>query len=83
MNKLTLVNFTLLHEKASRAKTLVLTQLNQDGQLTHQIQPSPHTKLLGVLNLKLTWKAQHEKFHKKAIKWTIAFKCFTKVAAGM
>ena len=84
MNKLALINFTLSHEKASRADTLVLTQPDIGGQLTHRIQASPHAKLLGVLlNSKLTWKAQHEKVRKKAIKWTTAFKRFTRAAAGI
>ena len=84
MNKLALVNFTLSHKKASGARTLILTHPDRDGQLTHQIQPSPHAKLLGVLlDLKLTWKVQHEKVCEKAIKWTMAFKCFTKAVVGI
>jgi hypothetical protein len=41
-------------------------------------------KLLGViLNSKLNWTAQHKKVHEKAIKWTAAFKCFTKPTLGI
>ena len=84
MNKLGLVNFTLLSEKAVRANTLVLTQSTGSSQITHQIQASPQAKLLGILfNSKLTWKVHHEKVCKKAIKWTMALKCFTKVAVGI
>src|SRR5258706_2347344 len=84
MNKLALVNFTHLHEKANKANTLILTQPTTVGQLTHRIQASPHAKLLGViLDSKLTWRAQHEKVREKAIKWTTAFKRFTKAASGI
>ncbi len=84
MNKLALVNFTLFHEKANKPNTLVLTQPATNGQLTHQIQASLHAKLLGILlDLKLTWRAQHEKVQEKVIKWTTAFKCFTKAASGI
>ncbi len=91
MNKLALVNFTLLHEKVNKASTLVLNQPDSGGQLTHQIQASthqiqasPHTKLLGILlDSKLTWKAQHKKVCEKVIKWTMAFKHFMKVVASI
>jgi len=84
MNKLALVNFTLSHEKAANANALNLTQPDSNGQITHRIQASPHAKLLGVLlDSKLTWKAQHEKVREKAIKWTTAFKRFTRAAAGI
>ena len=84
MNKLALVNFTLSSEKAARANTLVLTQSTGGGQITHQIQASPQAKLLGVLfDSKLTWRVHHEKVREKAIKWTTAFKRFTKAAAGI
>src|SRR5258706_10749384 len=84
MDKLALVNFTHSHEKANKANTLVLTQPATVGQLTHRIQASPHTKLMGViLDSKLTWRAQHEKVREKAIKWTTAFKRFTKAASGI
>jgi len=84
MNKLTLVNFTLSHEKAANANTLNLTQPDSNGQIMHWIQANPHAKLLGVLlDSKLTWKAQHEKVREKAIKWTTAFKRFTRAAAGI
>src|SRR5258706_2811093 len=66
MNKLALVNFTLSHEKATKVNTLILTQPDSGSQLTHQIQASPHAKLLGILlDSKLTWKAQHEKSVKR------------------
>ena len=84
MNKLALVNFTHSSEKAAKANTLILTQPDSGGQLVHRIQASPHAKFLGVLlDSKLTWKAQHEKVREKAIKWTTAFKRFTRAAAGI
>ena len=84
MNKLALVNFTLSHKKVSKADTLILTQPTRGSQLMHEIQASPHTKLLGILlNSKLTWKAQHEKVCEKVIKWTMAFKCFMRAATSI
>ena len=84
MNKLALVNFTLSHEKAAAAKTLNLVQSDGDTRVVHRIQASPHAKLLGVLlDSKLTWKAQHEKVREKAVKWTAAFKRFTRAASGI
>jgi hypothetical protein len=84
MNKLTLVDFTHSHEKAKKAKTLMLTQSTGAGIRTHCIKPSTNTKLLGVIfDEKLSWSMQHEKVHEKAIKWTAAFKHFTKAANGI
>ena len=84
MNKLALVNFTLSQEKAAKANTLILAQPDNTGQHIHRIQASPQAKLLGViLDSKLTWKAQHERVREKAVKWTAAFKRFTRAASGI
>jgi hypothetical protein len=81
MNKLALVDFTHSCEKAKKAKTLMLTQSTGAGIRTHHIKPSTNAKSLGIIfNEKLSWSMQHEKVCKKAIKWTAAFKCFTKAA---
>ena len=49
-----------------------------------QIDASPNAKLLGVLlDSKLTWAAQHERVREKAVKWTMAFKRFTRAASDI
>ena len=84
MNKLTLVNFTMSSEKADNDKKLVLNYTHGGVQNTVQVQPSPNAKLLGViLDSKLNWAAHHEKVREKAVKWTMAFKRFTRTASGM
>ena len=83
MNKLALINFTMSSEKANN-KTLILNYMHGNVQDTFWIRPSPHVKLLGViLDSQLTWATHHEKVCKKAVKWTSAFKCFTKAASGI
>ena len=84
MSKLALVNFTLSHKKAAKANPLTLNHPDTSGPTAHQLTATPHAKLLGILlNSRLTWKAQHEKVCKKAVKWTAAFKRFTKAANGI
>ena len=84
MNKLTLVNFTMSSVKADNDKTLVLNYSHGNEQNTVQVRPSPNAKLLGViLDSRLTWAAHHEKVREKAVKWTMAFKRFTRTASGM
>jgi hypothetical protein len=84
MNKLALIDFMLSHKKANNAKTLALTQKVGNNHLNHHIKPSPNAKLLGViLDSRLTWAAQHKKVCEKAVKWTMAFKQFTKTASGI
>ena len=36
-----------------------------------------------ILDSKLAWKAQHERVREKAVKWTAAFKRFTRAASGI
>lgn len=56
MNKLALVDFTHLFKKASNTKDLTLMQTIGLDTFTHQVRPSPNTKLLGVVfNKKLNW----------------------------
>ena len=84
MNKLTLVNFTMSSEKADNDKTLVLKYTHGEERKTVHVRPSPNAKLLGViLDSRLTWAAHHEKVREKAVKWTMAFKRFTRTASGM
>ena len=84
MNKLALVDFMHSFKKASNAKVLTLMQTIGPDTFTHQVRPSPNAKLLGVIfNEKLNWSAQHEHVRKKAVKWTTAFKRFTKAASGI
>src|SRR5258706_13732327 len=84
MNKLTLVNFTMSHEKAGNDKILVLKYTHGNDQNTVRGRPSPNAKLLGViLDSRLTWTAHHKKVWEKAVKWTMAFKRFTRTASGM
>jgi len=84
MNKLTLVNFTMSHGKADNDKILVLKYTHGNDRNTVRVRPSPNAKLLGViLDSRLTWTAHHEKVREKAVKWTMAFKRFTRTASGM
>ena len=84
MNKLMLVNFTLSHEKADNNRVLILEHNQGNGQNMVWVQPSLHAKLLGViLDARLTWAAHHKKVCEKAVKWTMAFKRFTRTASGM
>ncbi len=84
MNKLTLVNFTMSHKKANNDKILVLKYTHSNDRNTVRVRPSPNAKLLGViLDSRLTWTAHHEKVREKAVKWTMAFKRFTRTASGM
>jgi ribonuclease HI len=84
MNKLMLVNFTMSHEKTDNDKILTLKHSHGGERKTVQVRPSPNAKLLGViLDSRLTWAAHHEKVREKAVKWTMAFKRFTRTAAGM
>ena len=84
MNKLTLVDFTLSHEKARNAKPLMLTIGTGTTSTEKPINPSPNAKLLGViLDSRLSWAAQHEKVREKAVKWTTAFKRYTRAASGI
>jgi ribonuclease HI len=84
MNKLTLVNFTMSHEKADNDKILVLKYAHGNELNMVQVRPSTNTKLLGViLDSRLTWTAHHEKVRERAVKWTMAFKRFTRTASGM
>jgi ribonuclease HI len=79
-----LVNFTLSHEKADNTKLLSLSQTYGNTRNTFQIHPSPNAKLLGViLDSRLTWAAHYEKVREKAVRWTTAFKRFTRAAAGI
>jgi len=75
MNKLTLVNFSCLQDKVTKAMKLSLTKPTQQGHKNHKIDDKPQAKLLGViLDLKLTWTAQHKKVRGTATKFTAAFK---------
>ena len=72
MSKLTLLNFTLSHEKAAKANPLTLNHPATSGPTSHWLTATPHVKLLGVLlDSRLTWKSQHEKVREKAVKWTV------------
>ena len=84
MNKLALVDFTHSHEKAKGVQPLTLTQPIGGINHIHQIKPSPNAKLLGVvLDERLSWSAQHERVREKAVKWTSAFRRYTKVTLGI
>ena len=84
MNKLALVNFTQSATKSSSTTDLTLSQHTQGETHIHHIKASLNAKLLGVLlDSKLNWNTQHEKVHEKVVKWTAAFKCFTRPALGI
>ena len=84
MSKLALVNFTQSAAKAGETTDLVLAQNRQDWVHVHRIKASQEAKLLGVLlNSRLSWGAQHERVREKAVKWTAAFKRFTRPLAGI
>ena len=79
MNKHALINFTQSATKAGDATILKLRQKIQGTTHMHPVKASPNAKLLGViLDARLSWTAQHERVHEKAVKWTAAFKRFTK-----
>ena len=62
MDKLTLVNFTMSHEKADNDKVLSLRYSHGNERKVVRVRPSPNAKLLGViLDARLTWAAHHEK----------------------
>jgi hypothetical protein len=84
MNKLALVNFSHSQAKVSEAKNLILFQTTPKGIVRHELKGKPQAKLLGIiLDSKLNWSAQHEKVRENAIKFTAAFKRYTKVALGI
>jgi len=84
MNKLALVNFSHSQAKVSEAENLILFQTTPKGMVRHELKGKPQVKLLGILlDSKLNWSAQHEKVRGNAIKFTAAFRRYTKVASGI
>ena len=84
MNKLALVNFSHSLTRQARASELILLQQTQDGPVPHPVKASTQAKLLGViLDTRLNWKAQQEKVREKAVKFTTAFRRFTRPSSGI
>ena len=84
MNKLALVNFTQSAAKARDATCLTLMQPDHGIIHKRDIEVSPSAKLLSViLDARLNWSAQHERVRERAIKWTAAFKRFTRPVTGI
>jgi hypothetical protein len=84
MNKLALVNFSHLQLKTVEAGKLILFQTTPRGTTKHEPPGKPQAKLLGIiLDSKLNWSTQHKKVREKAMKFTAAFKRYTKAAAGI
>jgi hypothetical protein len=82
MNKLALIDFTHSHDKIEKSRPLTLSQRQGDNDITHRSNPSVNAKLLGVIfETRANWTAQREKVREKALKWTTAFKRFTKTAS--
>ena len=84
MNKLALVNFSHLQAKIAEAEKLTPIQPTPKGNKKHELTAKPQAKLLGVLlDSKLNWTAQHEKVRGIVMKFTAAFRRYTKVASGI